>query len=102
MSWWRYCRDSTRSVALPFRGAVSLFVKISRCRIALYGDVVQAVMGLANFEPTALAAIKGDRTLAQLAEQFDIHPSAAGPRCCALQWRRPSSARPAPPAACRV
>jgi transposase-like protein len=23
----------------------------------------------------ALAAIKGDRTLAQLAEQFDVHPS---------------------------
>jgi transposase-like protein len=26
----------------------------------------------------ALAAIKGDRTLAQLAEQFDVHPTAGG------------------------
>jgi hypothetical protein len=28
--------------------------------------------------------------------------SAAGPRCCAPRWRQLSSARPAPPAACRV
>ena len=26
----------------------------------------------------ALAAIKGDRTLAQLAEQFDVHPNQIG------------------------
>ena len=30
----------------------------------------------AGFKPkVALAAIKGDRTLAQLAEQFDVHPN---------------------------
>ena len=31
--------------------------------------------------PIALAAIKGDRTLAQLAEQFDVHPNQI------TQWR---------------
>jgi transposase-like protein len=29
----------------------------------------------------ALAAVKGDRTLAQLAEQFDVHPNQSK-RCC--------------------
>jgi transposase len=28
-----------------------------------------------NHTPVALAAVKGDRTLAQLAEQFDVHPN---------------------------
>jgi transposase len=28
-----------------------------------------------GFKAVALAAIKGDRTLAQLAEQFDVHPN---------------------------
>jgi transposase len=53
----------------------------------------------------ALAAVKGDRTLAQLAEQFDIHPNQiaswkaqleAGPPTCsalgaATRWRYPPS-----------
>ena len=34
----------------------------------------------------ALAAIKGDRTLAQLAEQFDVHPNQI------TSWRRSSRA----------
>jgi transposase-like protein len=53
----------------------------------------------------ALAAVKGERTLAQLAEQFDVHPSRshhgkrslrAGPPTCsalgaATRWRYPPS-----------
>jgi transposase-like protein len=40
----------------------------------------------------ALAAIKGDRTLAQLAEQFDVHPPA---QCLSRRLPRPSSRGPA-------
>ena len=37
----------------------------------------------------ALAAVKGDRTLAQLAEQFDVHPNVTGvpPALPGWQWQ---------------
>jgi transposase len=50
----------------------------------------------------ALAAIKGDRTLAQLGEQFDIHPNKI------TSWKARSSRTPSPgysvpaAAACRA
>ena len=34
----------------------------------------------------ALAAIKGDRTLAQLAEQFDVHPNQV--TACVSAWNK--------------
>ena len=45
----------------------------------------------------ALAAIKGDRTLAQLAEQFDVHPNQITPWKAQLEGRRPMCSVPAGP-----
>jgi transposase len=51
----------------------------------------------------ALAAIKGDRTLAQLAEHFDVHPNQVTTWKAQLEGRasdifRPGSTAPSPPA----
>jgi hypothetical protein len=42
----------------------------------------------------ALAAIKGDRTLAQLAEQFDVHPNQITSWKAQLALHKPDNAEP--------
>ena len=49
----------------------------------------------------ALAAIKGDRTLAQLAEQFDVHPNQITSWKAQLEEGQPMFLRAAATAACR-
>jgi transposase len=57
---------------------------------------VVAIVGMRTFKAkVALAAIKGDRTLPQLAEQFDVHPNQITSWKAQLEEGQPMSSVPA-------